>query len=78
MIGIVPSHFKISSFQKGNKTDITNYRPLKYNLQFCQYFCKMSENRLINYFTSVNALNKNQFGFIRVISTNDEMYKHYK
>ena len=77
--GKVPSSFKISIVipvcKKGCKTNITNYRPISIISTFANIFAKCFKKRLIDYLSSNNILNNNQFGFMKGISTNDAMFK---
>lgn len=77
--GIFPDILKISKitpiFKKGDKSDPNNYRPIAVLPFFSKIFEKIIYNRLIDFFTNFNVLNKNQHGFLKNKSTTTAIFE---
>ena len=58
-------------FKKGNKMNITNYRPISLLTSFLKVFEKALFNRLIAHFNTNKLLVGNQFGFRKGIATDN-------
>jgi hypothetical protein len=73
LTGIFPSRLKYSQvypiFKKGEKTDISNYRPISLLTSFSKIFEKVIFNRLHTHVTVNNLLNSDQYGFRKRCST---------
>jgi hypothetical protein len=71
--GIFPSGLKNSQvhpiYKKGDKTDITNYRPISLFTSFSKIFEKVIFNRLHTYISVNNILDSDQYGFRKNSST---------
>lgn len=69
--GIFPKQFKNANvtpiFKKGDKTDITNYRPICILNAFSKIFEKLVHDRTLNFLN--NIFDKNQHGFMKNKST---------
>jgi hypothetical protein len=65
--GVFPDRLKYSEvqqlFKKGEKTEITNYRPISLLPSFSKIIEKIIYKRLISYLTENNLLATEQFGF---------------
>jgi hypothetical protein len=61
---------------KGDKTLITNYRPISLLPAFSKIFEKIIYKRLYHHLTSNNILVKEQFGF-RCNNSTEKLYMHY-
>lgn len=65
--GVFPKELKRSKivpvFKKGNKTIITNYRPISIQPFFSNVLKKLIEKRLFSYLQKFNLLSPRQFGF---------------
>lgn len=77
--GIVPHQFKISIItpihKSGDKTLISNYRPISLISNFSKIFEKCLKERLTEFLKTNNVLHKNQFAFIEGMGTCDAMYE---
>ena len=66
--GKVPDLLKISKvcpvFKKGNRSDISNYRPISVLPCFSKIFEKLVYNRLVNYLDKYFVLYKNSMAFV--------------
>lgn len=73
--GICPNHFKkaeiIPIYKKGDKADMTNYRPISLISNLAKVFEKVIHSRLSSYLESNNLLSPNQYGFRPGKSTKD-------
>jgi len=71
--GQVPDLLKIAKvcpvFKNGDKSLISNYRPISVLPSFSKIFEKIVYNRLMSYLTNSNILINNQFGFRNRYST---------
>ena len=71
--GILPDKIKIakvkSLFKSGDNKIYKNFRPLSILFSFSKILEKVVYNRLIDYLTKFNILNKNQYGFRQKHST---------
>ena len=71
--GFFPDPFKIAVItpihKKGNKNEISNYRPISVLCNLNKIFEELLNVRIKNYFTSNNLLSENQFGFREKKST---------
>ena len=61
-------------FKKGEKTEITNYRPISLLPSFSKIIEKIIHKRLISYLTENNILANEQFGFRKNSTTNMATY----
>jgi exonuclease III len=65
--GIFPNRLKYAIikpiFKKGNKQDVSNYRPISLLTTFSKVFEKIIYNRLYNHFEINGILSQEQFGF---------------
>ena len=77
--GIFPDRLKFSDiksiYKKGDKTLITNYRPISLLPIFSKFFEKIIFKRIYLHLTSNNILVKEQFGFRCNNSTEIAIYK---
>ena len=77
--GNLPDHMKFSVikpiFKKGNKMNLTNYRPISLLTYFSKVFEKALFNRLTAHFNTNKLLVGNQFGFRKGIATEDAIFK---
>lgn len=80
--GQVPHQFKISVvtpvYKSGNKTLISNYRPISLINNFAKVFEKCLKERLANFLKTNGVLHKNQYGFIEGMGTADAMHEVIK
>ncbi len=71
--GIFPSKLKIAKvlpiYKKGDKSSVTNYRPVSVLPVFSKLFEKIVYNRIVEFIDKYNILSENQFGFRRNRST---------
>jgi hypothetical protein len=76
--GTFPDRLKYSEikpiYKKGDKTQITNYRPISLLPAFSKIFEKVLYKRLYNHLLSNNMLVKEQFGFRCNTSTEMAIY----
>lgn len=74
----VPSSFKTSIitpiYKSGDKTKITNYRPISVINNFAKIFEKCLKDKLYHFLKSNNILSPRQFGFCDGLSTSDAIY----
>ena len=61
--GIFPLLLKSAIFKKGNKCDISNYRPISLFPQILKIHQKIIATRLTNFPNSNNIINKSRCGF---------------
>jgi len=62
-------------FKKGNKNDISNYRPISVLTYFSKIFEKVMQNRLLKYVTFNNFLSNEQYGFRIKLQTDNATYQ---
>ncbi|XP_065642837.1 group II intron-encoded protein LtrA-like [Hydra vulgaris] len=71
--GVFPDQLKIAKviplFKGGDKSDISNYRPISILSIFSKILERIMFNRVFNYFSLNNLLYNNQFGFKKNNST---------
>ena len=71
--GTVPDLLKIAKVcpihKKGDKSDVSNYRPISILPCFSKIYEKLVHNRLVNYFDKYSVLSNNQYGFRTNYST---------
>jgi hypothetical protein len=76
--GVFPPRLKHSIItplhKKGDKNNVTNYRPTSLLTSFSKIFEKIISNRLITHFTSNNIFTNTQFGFRKKSSTDKAAY----
>jgi hypothetical protein len=76
--GIFPTRRKFSQIipilKKGNKSEISNYRPISLLTSFSKIFEKVIFNRLHNHVNDTNILAQEQFGFRNNSSTETASY----
>ena len=72
--GIFPDDLKIAKvfpvYKSGDKSDISNYRPISVLSFFSKVFEKIMYNHVIDFINTNNLLSKQQFGFRKHHSTN--------
>jgi len=72
---IFPNELKLSKvvplFKKGNKDEISNYRPISILPIFDKVFEKIMHIRLVTFFEKFSVLKQQQFGFQKNRSTSD-------
>lgn len=80
--GDVPSQFKASVVtpvhKSGDRTDISNFRPISVINNFAKIFEKCVKDRLVSFLNSNNIFSRNQFGFTAGLSTADSIYEVVK
>lgn len=73
--GKVPSHFKnakiIPIYKKGEKTDMSNYRPISLISSVSKIFEKIVKHRVMKYLNKYKIISKFQYGFQEKLSTQD-------
>jgi hypothetical protein len=76
--GILPSRLKYTQvhpiYKKGDRTDITNYRPISFLTTFSKIFEKVIFNRLHTYISVNNILDSDQYGFRTNCSTETAVF----
>jgi hypothetical protein len=77
--GIFSSWLKYSQvipiFKKGNKFEISNYRPISLLTSFSKIFEKIIYKRLANHASTHNILSKTQYRFRTKMSTDNAIYQ---
>lgn len=77
--GEVPEQFKISIvtpiFKAGDKSEISNYRPISVMNNFSKIFEKCLKDRLLHFLQINNVLSKNQYAFIGGSGTENALYE---
>jgi hypothetical protein len=77
--GIFPTGLKFSQispiFKKGNKTEISIYRPVSLLTSFSKIFEKIIYNRLLQHAQVNNIITMDQYGFINNSSTELAIFK---
>jgi Notch-like protein len=77
--GTFPTRLKYSivklMYKKGDRNDVTNYRPISLLTSFSTIFEKMIYGRLLKHVTNHNILVEEQFGFTTSSSTDKASYK---
>ena len=77
--GIFPTRLKFSQissiFKKGNKTEISAYRPVSLLTSFSKIFEKVIYNRLLQHLQVNNIITMDQYGFINNSSTELAIFK---
>ena len=76
---IFPDTLKIADvkplFKNGDKSIMSNYRPISMLSNFSKLFEKIIKARLIEFLEKNNLLSKNQYGFRPGLSTENVLYK---
>jgi hypothetical protein len=76
--GIFPTRLKYSQivplFKKGNKQELTNYRPISLLISFSKIFEKVMYKRLYDHATHYKILANEQYGFKNNHSTHKAIY----
>ena len=71
--GIVPDEMKIARviplYKAGDRSRLTNYRPISILPSFSKYLERIVYNRLINFINKFHILSNNQYGFRKNYST---------
>jgi hypothetical protein len=77
--GVFPDRLKyaeiIPIYKKGDKKDISNYRPISILTSFNKIFEKVMYSRLLSHFNKYNILSKHQFGFRAYLGTENALFK---
>jgi hypothetical protein len=77
--GIFPERLKISVerplYKKGDKSSMSNYRPISLLTTFSKVLGKVMHNSLSHYLQTNNILVPDQFGFRKEISTENAAFK---
>jgi len=66
---VIPVH------KKGDKTNLTNYRPISLLTSFSKVLEKALYSRLTEYLYNNKLLEENQYGFRKGLSTDDAIFK---
>jgi len=78
--GAVPREFKESLvtpvFKKGDRSEITNYRPISLLNNFAKLLEKAIKTRLITFLEKHKILSNSQFGFREGVSTEDAVFNN--
>jgi len=78
-LGVFPDRLKYAVvkplFKKGDKNNISNYRPISLLSSFSKVFEKAMYNQLQEHLNKFNILAEEQFGFRKDSSTNKAIYK---
>ena len=61
-------------FKKGNKNDVSNYRPISILTLFSKLFEKVMQTSLLKHLTDHNILSKEQYGFRTKQKTDNVTY----
>ena len=76
--GIFPERLKFSTikplFEKGDRTSLSNYRPMSLLTTFSKVIEKALYNRLIDHLNINSLLNPQEFGFRRNLSTDNAIF----
>jgi hypothetical protein len=76
--GIFPERLKYLAikpiYKKGDKSLITNYRPISLLTSFSKVVEKIMYNRLVSHLKRHAILNPNQYGFQEKLSTDNAVY----
>ena len=76
---IFPERFKYSTikpiYKKGDKADLSNYRPISLLTSFSKVIEKALYNRLVEYVNNNKILISQQFGFRKNLATEDAIFK---
>ena len=76
--GIFPSYLKVAKvipiFKNGEKSDMSNYRPISILPAFSKILEKIAYIQLTSYFDFFNLLNPSQFGFRSGMSTENAIH----
>jgi hypothetical protein len=76
---IFPERLKYSTikplYKKGDKTDISNYKPISLLTSFSKVTEKALYNRLTEYVNNNKILNSQQYGFRKNLATEDSIFK---
>jgi hypothetical protein len=79
MTGIFPDRLKVSIvrplYKRGDKTNMSNYRPISLLSTFSKVLEKVKYNRLSHYLQANNILVPEQFGSRKGISTENAAFK---
>jgi hypothetical protein len=62
-------------YKKGDKTDLSNYRPISMLTSFSKVLEKALCNRFNEYLNNNNILNSQQFGFRKNLATEDAIFR---
>jgi hypothetical protein len=76
-LGLFPTILKhakiIPVFKKGDKENISNYRPISLLSSFSKVFERVLHNRLLSFIDAYGLLEDSQYGFVRKRSTSDAL-----
>jgi hypothetical protein len=62
-------------YEKGNKRDVSNYRPISLLNSFSKILERVIQTRLLDHLHKNNIINKEQYGFRRGFTTENATYK---
>jgi len=77
--GIFPDRLKYSAikplYKKGNKKDVSNYKPISLLTSFSKILEKVLQIRLLDHLHENNVISKEQYGFRMGFTTENVVYK---
>ena len=62
-------------YKKGNKRDVSNYRPISLLTSFSKILEKVIQIRLLDHLHKINIISKERYGFRRGFTTENAVYK---
>jgi len=62
-------------YKKGNKRDVSNYRPISLLTSFSKILERVIQTRLLDHLHKNNIISKEQYGFRRGFATENAIYK---
>jgi hypothetical protein len=62
-------------YKKGNKKDVSNYKPISLLTSFSKILGKVLQTRLLDHLHRNNIISKEQYGFWKGLTTDDAVYK---
>jgi hypothetical protein len=76
--GVFPDRLKYATiipvFKKGDKQDLSNYRPISILTSFNKIFEKVIYSRLVQHLNDHNILSKYQYGFRAKLGTDNVIF----
>jgi hypothetical protein len=77
LLVVFPDRLKFSvikSYKKGNKNNVSNYRPISLLTSFSKGFEKVMQSRLLKHLNKYNILSMEQYGFRTKLTTDKATY----